>query len=165
MDGRAAWFAVRTSSRHEKQVHERLSGRGIESFLPLLERWSRWKDRRMRIQVPLFPGYCFARFEAPARSAVVTVAGVVGIAGTSRGPEPIAEREIESLQALVRSRIEYDPYPGLTRGMEVEVVRGPLMGARGVLIRREPRCRLVISVNVLRQGAAVEIDAADVVPV
>jgi hypothetical protein len=35
---------------------------------------------------------------------------------------------------------------------------------RGVLVRKEPRCRLVILVNVIRQGAAVEIDAADVAP-
>lgn len=161
----AAWFALRTSARHEKQVHARLSGRGIESFLPLLERWSRWKDRRVKIQVPLFPGYCFARFGAGERTAVVKVPGIVGIAGTGHAPEPVDDREIDSLKTLVRSRIEYDAHPGLAEGQEVEVVRGPLTGVRGVLVRRETRCRLVISVDVIRQGAAVQIDATDVLPV
>lgn len=159
------WFALRTSPRHEKQVHARLSGRGIETFLPLWERWSRWKDRRQRIEVPLFPGYCFARFAAADRLAVVKTVGVRSIVGSARGPEPLDEREIASLKTLVHSRLEYDPYPGLAEGMEVEVIRGPLAGARGGLIRKERRCRLVISVNVIRQGAVVEIDAADVVPV
>src|SRR5438093_10609577 len=111
-----AWFALRTSPRHEKQVHARLCGRGVESFLPVWERWSRWKDRRVKVTVPLFPGYCFARFGAGERTTVVKVAGVVGIAGSSRGPEPIAQREMESLQTLVQSRLEYDPHPGLTEG-------------------------------------------------
>ena len=162
---KAAWFALRTPPRHEKQVHARLGGRGIESFLPLWERWSRWKDRRQRIDVPLFPGYCFARFGAVDRLTVVKTVGVRGIVGSSRGPEPVEDHEIESLRILSHSRLEYDPYPGLAEGMEVEVSRGPLTGVRGVLLRKERRCRLVISVDVIRQGAAVEIDAADVVPV
>ena len=163
-DRMLAWFALRTSSRHEKQVHARLAGRGIEAFLPLWERWSKWKDRRMKIHVPLFSGYCFARFAAEERSAVVKTVGVVNIVGTARGPEPIPEVEIESLKTLVSSRLEYDPHPSLEPGMAVEVARGPLTGVRGVLVRKETRCRLVICVNLIRQGAAVEIEASDVVP-
>ena len=160
----AAWFALRTSPRHEKLVHARLLGRGIEAFLPLWGRWSQWKDRRMKIAVPLFPGYCFARFALADRAPVIKTAGVVDIVKTGGTPEPVTDREIESLQKLVRSRLEYDPHPGLREGTAVEVVRGPLLGVRGILIRREARCRLVISVNVIRQGAAVEIDAVDVAP-
>ena len=160
----AAWFALRTSPRHEKQVHARLLGRGIEAFLPLWERWSRWKDRRKRIEIPLFPGYCFARFCSTDRVIVVKTVGVRGIVGGSTGPAPVEEREIEGLRTLVQSRLEYDPYPGLAEGRHVEVTRGPLSGVRGVLLRKERRCRLVICVDVIRQGAAVEIDAADVVP-
>jgi transcriptional antiterminator NusG len=159
-----AWFALRTAPRAEKQVHARLVGRGIEAFLPLWERWSRWKDRRMRIAVPLFPGYCFARFDGTQRKSVVMTAGVASIVGSSRGPEPIPEHEIAGLETLGRSRLTYDPHPGLAEGMHVEVTRGPLTGVRGILVRKEARCRLVICVTAILQGATVEIDAADVVP-
>jgi hypothetical protein len=81
------------------------------------------------------------------------------------GDLPPALRPVESLETLVQSRLVYDPYPRLAEGMAVEVVRGPLTGVRGILLRRERRCRLVIAVDVIRQGAAVAIDAADVVPV
>jgi hypothetical protein len=57
------WFAVWTRSRHERAVFEQLTERGIEAFLPTTPRWSRWKDRKKKIEWPLFPGYCFARFE------------------------------------------------------------------------------------------------------
>ncbi|MBI2159322.1 MAG: hypothetical protein HYU25_02840, partial [Candidatus Rokubacteria bacterium] len=56
------WYVLRTRSRHEKVVRDQLVERNIEAFLPLYERWSRWKDRRKKIAFPLFPGYCFARF-------------------------------------------------------------------------------------------------------
>ncbi len=112
--------------------------------------------------MPLFPGYCFARFGGRDRVTVVKVAGVLFIVGGSHGPEPITEREIEDLKRLTRSKLQYDPCPDLREGMEVEVVRGPLLGVRGTLVRREARYRLVIAVNVIRQGAMVAIDAEDV---
>lgn len=156
------WFALRTAPRHEKRVHERLLGRGVESFLPLWERWSRWKDRRKLLEVPLFSGYCFAHFTPPERLSVIQTVGVLGIVGSSRGPEPVEDSEIESLKTLIHSSLRYDPCPGLKVGMRVEVIRGPLMGVRGVLLRKDGKYRLVIVVDLIRQGAAVEIHADDV---
>ncbi len=160
-----AWFALRTAPRHEKKVHERLTNQGLESFLPLCERLSRWKDRRMRITAPLFPGYSFARFGPAERPRVIKTAGVASIVGLNGIPEPVEDREIDNLKRLMGSTLPYDPCVGLDPGMEVEVVRGPLTGVRGILVRKDSRYRLVVSVNVIRQGAAVEIDAADVAAV
>lgn len=159
------WFALRTAPRHEKIVHERLLGRGVESFLPLYEKMSRWQDRRKLVKFPLFSGYCFAHFPLEDRLHVVKTVGVLGIVGSNLGPEPVQDFEIDGLKTLVQSSIRFDPCPGLKVGMRVEVVRGPLMGVRGILIRKEAKYRLVISVDLLRQGAIVEIDSEDVVAV
>jgi len=160
------WYAVRTRSRHEKRVHAQLADRpGIEVFLPLRERRSRWKDRVKRIQEPLFPGYCFARFRHPDRLRVLKAAGVVGLVGPSGEPEPIPDREIEAIRTLAGSRLSYEPFPFLAEGMTVEVIRGPLMGVRGRLLRKDRECRVVLSVTLIRQSVSVEIDVADVTPV
>ena len=159
------WYAIRTRSRHEKRVHEQLSGRGVEPFLPLVTRISRWKDRRKKIQIPLFSGYCFARFALAQKLHVLKAVGVVGIVGINGHAEPLQEGEIEAIQRLVASPLRYDPYPYLKEGMWVEVIRGPLMGVKGILVRKEPRDRLVLTVNLIRQAASVEIDTADVAPV
>jgi transcription antitermination factor NusG len=157
---------VRTRSRHEKQVCAQLADRpGIEVFLPLWEKRSRWKDRMKRVQVPLFPGYCFARFGPPDRLRVLKAAGVVGLVGPSGQPEPIPDGEIESIRALGGSRLSYEPFPFLAEGAAVEVIRGPLMGARGKLLRKGRDLRVVLSVTLIRQSVSVEIDAADVAPV
>jgi transcriptional antiterminator NusG len=162
----AHWYAVRTRSRHEKRVHAQLADRlRIEAFLPLRERRSRWKDRVKRIQEPVFPGYCFARFRRGDRLQVLTVAGVVGLVGLAGEPEPIPDSEIEAIRVLAGSGLGYEPFPFLVEGKAVEVIRGPLMGTRGRLVRKHREYRVVLSVTLIRQSVLVEIDATDVTPV
>lgn len=158
------WYALRTRSRHEKQVRDRLSGQGIEQLLPTLMRISQWKDRKKQIETPLFSGYCFAQFAQRDKLSVLQVPGVVQIVGSGSSPEPVSDEEIMALKKLIASPLSYDAHPYLREGMMVEVTRGPLEGVRGVLLRKEKHYRLVISVHLIKQAASVEIDAADVIP-
>lgn len=158
------WYAIRTRSRHEKVVRDYLAGRGVEPFLPLWMRRSRWKDRMKEISTPLFPGYCFARFPLAQKLDVLKAPGVVEIIGRHGVLEPVPPGEIEAVRTLVDGPLRYDPCPFLEEGMEVEVVHGPLMGVRGRLVRKDRSARLVLSVTLIRQSVAVEIDAADVTP-
>ena len=74
-----AWYAIWTRSRHEQVVREQLERKGIEAFLPTITKWSRWKDRKKQIDWPLFPGYCFVRFNGADRLPVLKCSGVVNI--------------------------------------------------------------------------------------
>jgi transcription antitermination factor NusG len=159
------WYALRTKSRHEKVVRDQLDRQGIEQLLPTVRRLSQWKDRKKEIDVPLFSGYCFVRFGKGTKPSVQKVAGVVEIVGSGGRPEPIPDGEIENLKTLMSSVLPYDPHPYLHEGMVVEVVRGPLRGVRGVLLRKEKRHRLVVGIRLIQQAAAVEIDVRDVEPV
>jgi transcription antitermination factor NusG len=146
-------------------VRDRLAGLKIEQLLPTVTRRSQWKDRKKAIEAPLFPGYCFAQFSWQDRLSVLEVQGVVQIVGGGGRPEPIPDEEIKALMTLMTSTLRYDAHPYLHEGMTVEVIRGPLEGMRGVLLRKAQRYRLVIAVHLIQKAAAVEIDAADVVPV
>lgn len=157
------WYALRTRSRHEKLVRDQLDKQGIEPLLPTVKRLSQWKDRKKEVEVPLFSGYCFVRFSQQEKLPVQQVTGVVEIVGSGSQPEPIPDEEIESLRRLMTSVLPYDPHPYLHEGMKVEVVRGPLQGIHGILLRKEKRHRLVIGVHLIQQAAAVEIDVNDVV--
>ena len=158
----ARWYAVRTKSRHEKLVRDRLFGQGIEQFLPTIKRLSQWKDRKKEIEVPLFSGYCFARFAMEDRLSVRKTYGVANIVGNGHGPEPIPDEEIDGIRLLIRSKLVYDAHPYLQQGAPVEVIRGPLQGVRGVLIRKASRYRLVLAIHLIQHAAAVEIDSSDV---
>jgi transcription antitermination factor NusG len=159
------WYALKTRSRHEKRVRDQLVHRDIDTFLPLCESWRQWKDRKKKIELPLFPGYCFARFPLVEKLRVLNVLGVADLVGIKGRPEPIHEAELAAIQQLVSTKLQYDPHPFLEEGMAVEVVRGPLAGVRGRLLRKDRVTRLVLAVTLVRQAAVVEIHPADVMPV
>ncbi|MBZ0158526.1 MAG: UpxY family transcription antiterminator [Alphaproteobacteria bacterium] len=159
------WFAVQVRSRHEFKVAEQLIRAGIDAFLPTFEKLSAWKDRRKKINFPLFPGYLFAHIEKePAvLRAVIKTSGIVRFLGLIPGePEIIPDDQINSLKRLMESKEELDPYPYLQNGRKYRIRRGPLAGVEGILIERLDCHRLVLSVDVLRQGVSLKVEAADI---
>jgi transcription termination/antitermination protein NusG len=163
--GEYQWFAVWTRSRHEQVVREQLEQKNVQAFLPTVTRWSRWKDRKKKIDWPLFPGYCFARFDPAHSLPILKCTGVVNIVSVEGKPAAIPEVELDSIRLLVGSELQYDPCPHVREGLMVEVVHGPLRGVIGRLLRKDlSRARLVLSVDLIGQAVSVEVDAADVRP-
>jgi transcriptional antiterminator NusG len=162
VDGPVRWFAIWTKSRHEQVVRTQLEQRGFEAFLPTVTRWSRWKDRKKKVDWPLFPGYCFARFDPQQRMTILKCGGVVNIVSIEGEPAAIPEHEIQAIRQLVESDLAYDPCPLIREGMMVEVSHGPLKGVIGRLSRKNDKARLVLSVDLIGQAVSVEVDAADV---
>ena len=118
---------------------------------------------KKRIDWPLFPGYCFARFDPDNPLAILKCTGVVTIISFDGKPAPIPSVEIDSIRRLVGSELQYDPCPLLKEGQLVEVTHGPLKGVVGRLMRKDgPRARLVLSVDLIGQAVSVDVDAADV---
>ncbi len=156
------WYAIWTRSRHEQVVRTQLDDKHVPAFLPTLTKWSRWKDRRKQIEVPLFPGYVFARFDASERLAVMKCSGVVSIVSINGAPAPVPDNEIDAVRTLVTSTLPYDPCPTIKTGTMVEVIHGPLKGVIGRLTRKGSQARLVLAVNLIGQGVSVQVDAADV---
>jgi len=163
IDPAAQWFAVWTRSRHEQVVRDQLEQKNITAFLPTITRWSRWKDRKKKIDWPLFPGYCFAQFDPENALPILKCTGVVNIVSVEGKPAAIPEYELDSIRLLVGSELQFDPCPLIHEGMMVEVIHGPLSGVVGRLLRKNaPKATLVLSVDLIGQAVSVEVDAADV---
>jgi transcriptional antiterminator NusG len=146
-------------------VRDQLERKHFDAFLPTITRWSRWKDRKKKIDWPLFPGYCFVRFDPIDSLPILKCTGVVNIVSFEGKPAPIPEYELESIRVLVGSDLQYDPCPMIHEGTMVEVAYGPLRGVIGRLMRKDAqRARLVLSVDLIGQAVSVEVDAADVKP-
>lgn len=157
-----AWYAVWTRSRHEQSVREQLQQKGYEAFLPTITRWSRWKDRKKKVDWPLFPGYCFLRFDGGERLRILNCSGVVSIVSFNGEIAPIPDEEIEAVRKLIDSDLKYDPCPLIPEGSMVAVVNGPLKGVTGRLVRKGSQARLILTVHLIGQAVSVEVDAADV---
>lgn len=160
-----SWWALYTRHQHEKVVAEMLEAKGLEVFLPLYESIRRWKDRSKLLSLPLFPCYVFVRGEMNRRLQVVSTPGVHMILTHGENIARVPEDEIDAIRRTVEGSIRVEPHPFLRVGERVRVTRGTLEGVEGILVRKKNLFRLVLSVNMLAQSVAVEIDAADVEPV
>jgi transcription antitermination factor NusG len=156
------WYAAYTCANREKRVAEQLGVREVEHFLPLYSSVRRWKDRRVMLELPLFPGYVFVRMAMGNRLQVQTVPGVARLVGFDGTPAALRDEEIGALRTSLGDAVRAEPHPYLTAGRRVRVTRGPLAGMEGVLLRRKGSFRLVISVELIQRSVAVDADAADV---
>jgi transcription antitermination factor NusG len=155
------WYAAYTCANHEKTVREQLEQRSIESYLPLYEAVRRWKDRRKRLQLPLFPGYVFVRMVLVDRLRVLQVPSVVRLVAFNGHLVALPDAEIAGLKNGLASGIRAEPHPVLAAGRRVRVKAGPLAGFEGIVIRRKNRLRLVISLGLVQRAAAVEVEEED----
>lgn len=162
-----AWFALYVQVNHEKEVYKRLKQKTVESFLPLVECWSKRRDRRKKIHVPLFPGYIFVNtvLDNYTNIGILQIPGAVSILKNSEGALPIPSYQIENLKTLLAVPESLTKHPYLKEGDRVQVVRGALSGCIGILVRNNPKKgRLVVSVDIIQQSVSVELDIEDVEP-
>lgn len=159
-----SWFALSVKSRHEFVARDELLSRGVETFLPIVTKLQQWRDRRKRVQFPVFPGYLFVRV-APCPEdflQVIKSRGTVRLICLEPGrPTPVATQEIEALKTVVASGQPFDVYPGYQIGARVRVRRGPLEGAEGVVAKREGTQLFFVNVEILGRSVGVRISADD----
>lgn len=158
------WWALYTRHQHEKVVAQMLSTKGFEVFLPLYESTRRWKDRRKVLSLPLFPCYLFVRGGLDRKLQVVTTPGVHMMLYRGDRVAMVPEEEIDAIQRAISGPYRVEPHPFLKCGARVRVIRGALEGVQGILVRKKNVCRLVLSVDMLAQAVAVEVNAWDVEP-
>jgi len=142
-----------------------LEAKGFEVFLPLYESMRRWKDRKKLLSLPLFPCYVFVRGALDRRLPVMTTPGVHMIISRGERVVTLPDEEVEAIRRTVEAQFRVEPHPFLRCGERVRVIRGSLEGVEGVLTRKKNLCRLVLSVQMLAQSVAVEIDSLDVAPI
>jgi transcription antitermination factor NusG len=163
----AKWYAVQTRSRFEKTVRAEFALSEIEHYLATYLEVHEWKDRKKTVELPLFPGYIFVRLEDvnAARMQVLRTNGVVRILSNGGSMEPVPDEQIESIRRLLGAGQQCYPHPFIREGSWVRVRRGVLAGVEGRLVRFKNDMRLVVSIDLLSQSVATEIDARNVEPV
>ncbi len=158
------WYAAYTCARHEKRVAEQLERSSVELFLPLYETVHRWKNRRARVELPLFPGYVFVRIALKHRLQVLEIPSVVRLVGFNGRPCALADEEVEALRNGLSRHLRAQPHPYLSVGRRVRIIGGPLQGLEGILVRKKGNLRIVLSIDLILRSIIVDVDMADVEP-
>jgi transcription antitermination factor NusG len=158
------WFAVRVRSNCEKIASASLRSKGYEELLPLQKVRRLWSDRIKVVELPLFPGYVFCRFEASRRLPILTTPGVVGILGFGETLTPVQEHEISSLRTVLGAGLPCEPWPFLKAGQPITIEHGPLAGVDGTVLQIRGQYRLIVQISLLQRSVAAEVDRESVRP-
>jgi transcription antitermination factor NusG len=159
------WYAVFTMPQNEKSVVRHLDIREIETFLPTYETVRVWRNRqRVKIVLPLFPTYLFVRIAARERVKVLQSPGVLQIVGSGRELVPLPDSEIELLRCGVSSQ-RVEPYCDLVVGEQVRIKSGIMRGVQGTLVRKSAAFKFVLTLRLINQHAALEVDPEMLEPV
>lgn len=158
------WYVLHTKSRFETVVNDALQKKSLEAFLPKITVPSKRRDRRMMIQVPLFPGYLFVRTDLDPYEhiEIVKTTGAVRFIGSAAGPVPVCDQAIDSLRIMVATGHPVTTGSRFKRGDPVLVIAGPFSGVTGIFSRYKGIDRVVVQIQALGQFAAVEIAAQDI---
>jgi transcription antitermination factor NusG len=158
------WYALYVRSHHERVVESVLKGKGYIAFSPFYTTQRKRVDRTIKIEIPLFPGYVFCRFDASRRLPILMTPGIVEVVPANR-PEPIDDAEISSIQMLALSGLPVQPWPFLRSGQRIRLNAGPLVGAEGFFLRIKDEYHLVVSVCLLQRAVSVIVEKEAVEPI
>lgn len=157
------WFVLYVRVNQEKKTALRMANSGIEHFLPSYRSLRHWKDRRVTLEMPLFPGYIFVHLPFTERVKVLSLPNVVGIIGSKNAPSIVSDEEID----CIKRGVEFGnatPHPALVEGQHVVIVSGVLHGMQGTLLRNQNNTRVVVTVNSIARSFAVDVDISCLKP-
>lgn len=155
------WRVLHVVSNHEKRVARHLTARSLEYYLPLYSVRSKWTDRVVDLERPLFAGYVFVRFPRESRLSVVSTPGVLHLLGSGAG-ETVSAAEIERIREGLASGCILRPHPPVSIGEGVQVLRGVFAGVEGIVTELRHQCKVIIALAATRQCFSLEVDLDDI---
>ncbi|HET9283532.1 MAG TPA: UpxY family transcription antiterminator [Candidatus Angelobacter sp.] len=158
------WFVLFVRANQEKRTAQRLASYEIEHFLPTHRSLRQWKDRRVTLEMPLFPGYVFVHLPFLERNRVLTLPNVVGLVGNKHSPSIVSIEEIDCIRKGI-SLGNAAPHPTFAIGQRVMIISGVLSGVQGTLLRGQNNTRVVISVDSIGRSFSVDVDISCLKPI
>ncbi len=161
---RESWYAVQTRARHERVVVQRFQDKGLATFLPVVTEKRRWSDRWKQVELPLFSCYVFVKIMATNedRLRVLSTDSVFDLVGTPRYGTPIPDEQIDAVQTIVTERMNWETYPFLKIGQRVRIRSGSLTGVEGILVSRNGKRSVVVSVDAIQRSLAVRVEGYEI---
>jgi transcription antitermination factor NusG len=155
------WRVLHVVANHEKRVAQHLAARSLEHYLPLYSVKSKWTDRVVDLERPLFTGYIFVRFASESRISVVSAPGVLRLLGSGIS-ETVSVEEIERIRTGLASGCILRPHPTVSVGEVVRVKSGVFEGVEGIVTELRHQCKVIIALAATKQCFSLEVDLDDI---
>jgi transcription antitermination factor NusG len=152
------WWVLHVRPRSEKMLARKLLARRVGYFLPQHEHRKTYQRRVTTSRVPVFPGYLFvcgddAAFEFTQSSREV-VSPIVVV------EQQLLLTQLRNVRRLIDSGAPITPEARLETGMPARIVRGPLAGMSGHVVRNQRGLKFVLQVQFIQRAASIEVDGS-----
>ena len=151
------WCVVYTRPQTERKVAANISDMGIESYLPLYKVVKQWRDRKKKMEVPLFPNYVFVKVNEIKRASLYSIKEMVKFVTIEKRPVIINEQEIVAIKRVLSGDVEIEKEEFFQEGMKVRITQGQFAGLEGVVAKTCGKTRVIIKIDGLMKAFSFSI--------
>src|SRR3954454_13141383 len=151
------WNVLHVTANHEKRVAQHLAARAVEHYLPLYKERSRWTDRTVQLERPLFAGYVFTRFVPGQKLSVISIPGVLHLLGGGTECHTVSADELERIRLGLTGGYLLRPHAWLEVGRNVRVRGGVFEGVLGIVTEMRRECKVIIALSAVHRCFSLEI--------
>jgi transcriptional antiterminator RfaH len=155
------WFVLYTRFNFERQIHKNAELQGLTTYLPTFSTIRQWKDRKKRLDLPLFPNYLFVQGGPLDINKVLLLKGAIQFVMRDGNPAIVQQSEIEKIRKveLGNPEVTSDTFE---EGDYIEIERGPLKGLGGKIIKVKGKLRLGVEIEIINKYVLVDVSPSDV---
>ena len=156
------WYVLHVKPRTEKKVMAYLERYGFFRYLPLLVKVTKVQRRKVRRELPIFPGYVFTRLLPDQRIKMLQTNLIVRTIPVPRPRELI--HQLRQVNRATRATLQEMKKLACTfkSGDYVRVKSGPLRGTEGYVRYDGEQATICLNVEALGAGVALTISPSDV---
>jgi transcription antitermination factor NusG len=153
------WYVIKTNSRAEKKVEERLQKLGFEVFLPLQTSIKQWSDRKKKVSTPLISSTLFLHSFEYDLKFIYNTPGFHSVLHYQGKPAEVRDFEINNLRIILQAdgECKLDETNSLETGDLVEVIKGPFQGLIATSIEVNRNHKLIVEIESLGQKFVVHV--------
>jgi transcription antitermination factor NusG len=155
------WCVLHVLANHEKKVARHLAVYSLEHYLPQYTERSKWSDRTVTLERPLFLGYVFARFMPEAKRIVISTPGVMKVLGKNHA-DMVDNIEIDRIRRALSAGHVLRSHPPVSVGMQVRVHRGIFDGVEGLVTELRRNCKVIIRLQGTDECFSLEASIEDI---
>ncbi len=155
---------LQTKPRNEKIVLKQVQQKGIEIFVPFIEKIRIWSDRKKKIDVPLFSGYVFIYgSEAERVRAITNTSGAVRYIYFEKRPATVSDREIELIkQTLIEPEKISIEDKKIKKGDQIMVSFGIFKGMKGYVNEFRGNYKLTVNLEELSYSFSIILNSNEI---
>lgn len=154
------WYIAYTLPKHEKVIAQRLNLEQIPTYVPLYSETRTWRNRRVRLELPLLPCYIFVKMLIESKARLLSAPGVVRLLTAGGTAVIFPDEEMDSLQSSLM-KWSARPYPFHDAGKRIRLKSGPFAGLEGTILRRNGKRKLIVTLDLINSSMSLDLDVTD----